>query len=66
MSDVSVMTTASGCHIFSGCGYPAPSISDFYFKPIFTVGGIVISLAIIAAAFPLLAHITGPETARNE
>ena len=31
-----------------------------------TAGGIVIYLAIIAAAFPLLARITGPEAARNE
>jgi hypothetical protein len=31
-----------------------------------TAGGIVISLAIITATFPLLARITGPETARNE
>ena len=31
-----------------------------------TGGGIIISLAIIAATFPLLARITGPETARNE
>jgi hypothetical protein len=31
-----------------------------------TVGGIVLSLAIIAATFPLLARITGPEVARNE
>jgi F-type H+-transporting ATPase subunit a len=54
VSDVRVMTTASGCHIFSGCGYPAPSISDFYFKPIFTIGGIEITkpvvLAVVAAA----------------
>ena len=31
-----------------------------------TAGGIIISLAIIAATFPLLARITGPEVARNE
>jgi hypothetical protein len=31
-----------------------------------TVGGIVVSLGIIAATFPLLARITGPEVARNE
>jgi len=31
-----------------------------------TAGGIVISLGIITATFPLLARITGPETARNE
>ena len=30
---------ASGCHIESGCGYPAPSIQDFYFRPIFSIGG---------------------------
>ena len=31
-----------------------------------TAAGIVVSLAIIAATFPLLARITGPEVARNE
>jgi hypothetical protein len=40
----------------------APGIAYY----LLTVGGIVISLAIIAATFPLLARITGPETARNE
>jgi F-type H+-transporting ATPase subunit a len=29
---------ASGCHLGSGCGYPAPSLSDFQFSPIFTIG----------------------------
>ena len=29
-------------------------------------GGIIVSLGIIAATFPLLAHIAGPEIARNE
>jgi F-type H+-transporting ATPase subunit a len=49
VSNVSVMTTASGCHIFSGCGYPAPSIENFYFKPIFTVAGIQITKPIVLA-----------------
>jgi hypothetical protein len=31
-----------------------------------TGGGIIVSLGIIAATFPLLARITGPEAARNE
>ena len=31
-----------------------------------TTGGILVSLGIIAATFPLLARITGPEVARNE
>jgi F-type H+-transporting ATPase subunit a len=49
VSNVSVMTTASGCHIFSGCGYPAPSIENFYFRPIFTVAGIQITKPIVLA-----------------
>ena len=38
MSDIAVMMPAGGCHIFTGCGYPAPSINDFYFSPLFKVG----------------------------
>ncbi len=30
--------TAAHAHIFSGCGFPAPSINDFYFTPFFKVG----------------------------
>ena len=30
---------AGGCHIFSGCGYPAPGQEDFFFKPLFYIGG---------------------------
>jgi F-type H+-transporting ATPase subunit a len=37
--DVQVVAApAGGCHIFSGCGYPAPGLQDFDFKPLFTVG----------------------------
>jgi hypothetical protein len=45
-------------------GYPlvAPSL-EYYF---ITCGGIIVSLAIIAATFPLLSRITGPEVARND
>jgi len=38
VSDIAVMMPAGGCHIFTGCGYPAPSINDFYFSPLFKVG----------------------------
>ena len=31
-----------------------------------TVGGVIVSLAIIAATFPILTRITGPEVARND
>jgi F-type H+-transporting ATPase subunit a len=29
---------AGGCHIFSGCGYPAPGLQDFTFTPMFYIG----------------------------
>ena len=54
MSDVAVSMPAAGCHIFSGCGYPAPSIDNFYFKPIFTIGSFQFTkpmlLAIVSGA----------------
>ena len=27
------------CHIFDGCGFPAPGLHSFVFEPLFTVGG---------------------------
>jgi F-type H+-transporting ATPase subunit a len=37
--DVAVSAAAtSGCHIFSGCGYPAPGLQDFDFRPLFSIG----------------------------
>jgi F-type H+-transporting ATPase subunit a len=30
---------SGGCHIFSGCGFPAPGLQDFTFPPIFSIGG---------------------------
>lgn len=32
--------SASSSHIFSGCGFPSPSINDFYFTPLFKVGSV--------------------------
>ena len=34
-----VAAAAEGCHIFSGCGYPAPGLNDFYFQKLFSIGG---------------------------
>jgi F-type H+-transporting ATPase subunit a len=65
MSDIEAMTAAKHCtiynaHLFSGCGYEAPSISNFYFKPLFTIAGIqftkpilimVLSLVILLSLF---------------
>jgi F-type H+-transporting ATPase subunit a len=38
LSHVLATSTASSCHLFSGCGFPAPSIEDFYFSPLFKIG----------------------------
>jgi F-type H+-transporting ATPase subunit a len=37
--DVAAPAVASGgCHIFSGCGFPAPGLQDFNFETWFTIG----------------------------
>jgi F-type H+-transporting ATPase subunit a len=38
VNDVVAAEAARACHIYSGCGYPAPSIQDFYFRPLFSIG----------------------------
>jgi F-type H+-transporting ATPase subunit a len=55
IGDVQVIALGSGgCHIFSGCGYPAPSLSDFDFPPIFSIGSFHFTkpmlIAVICAA----------------
>jgi F-type H+-transporting ATPase subunit a len=62
VSNLLVLTTANGCHFQSkpSCGYPAPTIEDFFFKPIFSIGGfeftkpillMLLSAAIVLAVF---------------
>lgn len=33
-----VAAAAGGCHLFSGCGFPAPGLQDFDFRTLFTIG----------------------------
>ena len=44
---------AGGCHLFSGCGFPAPGLQDFNFQTLFTIGAWHVTkpevLAILAA-----------------
>jgi F-type H+-transporting ATPase subunit a len=54
VSDAAVITTPGGCHLFSGCGYPAPDIGDFYFKPVFTIGPIQVTKPILLAILAML------------
>ncbi len=56
MSDVPVIV-ASGCHIFTGCGYPAPSLEDFNFAPVFTVAGVGITKPMLLAVLSMLVVI---------
>ena len=39
IGDVRVVAAPDGgCHLFSGCGFPAPGLQNFDFKPLFSVG----------------------------
>jgi F-type H+-transporting ATPase subunit a len=40
---------AGGCHLFSGCGFPAPGLQNFYFKPLFTVGSFAFTKPMLVA-----------------
>ena len=63
---VAIGTGFAGAAMFATEAQQHPMVAPgaaYYFL---TAGGIVVSLAIIAATFPLLARITGPEVARNE
>ena len=63
---VAIGTGFAGAAMFAKEAQQHPMVAPGMVYYLLTVGGIVISLAIIAATFPLLARITGPEAARNE
>jgi F-type H+-transporting ATPase subunit a len=48
-----IAAPAGGCHLGSGCGFPAPGLQDFEWKPFFTIGSFHFTkpmlLAIISA-----------------
>lgn len=52
--DVQVAAASGGCHLFSGCGFPAPGLQNFQFKPIFSIGAFHFTkpmlIAVICAA----------------
>ena len=54
MTNKTEVIAGGGCHLFSGCGYPAPSYPhDFTFSPVFSIGTFHFTkpmlLAVIAA-----------------
>ncbi|GHF13500.1 ATP synthase subunit a [Streptomyces morookaense] len=39
MSADQMLAFETDCHIFDGCGFPAPGLHSFVFKPLFSIGG---------------------------
>jgi FtsX-like permease family len=56
----------AGAAMFASVAQQHPMVAPGAAYYLLTAGGIVVSLGIIAATFPLLARITGPEAARND
>jgi F-type H+-transporting ATPase subunit a len=56
--DVQVVAApGGGCHIFGGCGFPAPGLQDFDFKPIFTVGSFNFTKPMLVAVLCAIAVV---------
>ncbi len=63
---VAIGTGFAGAAMFASGAQQHPMVAPGAAYYLLTAGGIIVSLGIIAATFPLLARITGPEVARNE
>jgi len=63
---VAIGTGFAGAAMFASEAQQHPMVAPGAAYYLLTAAGIVVSLGIIAATFPLLARITGPEAARNE
>jgi hypothetical protein len=63
---VAIGTGFAGAAMFAAEAQQHPMVAPGPAYYLLTAGGIIVSLGIIAATFPLLARITGPEVARNE
>jgi FtsX-like permease family protein len=63
---VAIGTGFAGAAMFATEAQQRPMVAPGAAYYLLTVGGIIVSLGMIAATFPLLARITGPEVARNE
>jgi O-antigen/teichoic acid export membrane protein len=63
---VAIGTGFAGAAMFASEAQQHPMVAPGLAYYLMTAGGILVSLGIIAATFPLLERITGPEVARNE
>jgi hypothetical protein len=66
VATVAIGTGFGAAALFASEAQNRPMVAPGAAYYLLTVGGIIVSLGIIAATFPLLARITGPEVARNE
>jgi len=57
ISVASTCTPASS-HLGSGCGFPAPSINDFYFTPLFSIGRFHVDKSILIVALSTAIVVT--------
>jgi hypothetical protein len=65
-ASVAIGAGFAGAAMFASVAQQHPMVAPGAAYYLLTAGGIVVSLGIIAATFPLLARITGPEVARND
>jgi F-type H+-transporting ATPase subunit a len=54
--DVGVLAS-NGCHIFNGCGFPAPGLQDFNWTPFFSIGSFHFTKPILLAILSALVVI---------
>ena len=54
--DVSALA-GGGCHIFSGCGFPAPGLQDFNWKPFFSIGSFHFTKPMLIAVICMISVI---------
>jgi F-type H+-transporting ATPase subunit a len=52
-----IAAAAGGCHLFTGCGYPAPGLNSFDFKPLFSIGSFNFTKPELIAILCMLAVI---------
>lgn len=57
MSSAPAVLAESGCHLNSGCGFPAPGLHSFDFQPIFSVGGLDFTKPMLLAVICMLAVV---------
>ncbi|PJE96053.1 ATP synthase F0 subunit A [Streptomyces carminius] len=57
MSSDQMLAFEVDCHIFDGCGFPAPGLHSFIFEPMFTIGGFEFNKPILLALLSTVAVV---------